>query len=62
MSIRQERRQCDIAYLPFAISIRALIEQVQKRKHGTLTPSEEWVRLQFCPENYLTQIKLQKYW
>ena len=38
-------------YLLFAISVRELIEWVQKRKPGILTPSEEWVRLQFYPEN-----------
>ena len=47
----QERRHDNIAYLPFTISIRELIERVQKRKPGILTPSEEWVRLKLCPEN-----------
>ena len=47
----QERRHGDIAYLPFAISTRELIDRVQRRKPGILVPSEEWVRLQFSPEN-----------
>ena len=47
----QERRHCNVTYLPFRISIWELIEQVQKRKPGILTPSEECVRLQFCPKN-----------
>ena len=47
----QERRHTNITYLPFAISVRELIQQVQKRKPGILTPSDEWVRLEFCPEN-----------
>ena len=47
----QERSHGDITYLPFSISIRELTEQVQKRKPGIFTPSEEWARLQFCPKN-----------
>ena len=47
----QERSHGDIAYLPFAISIKELTQQVQKRKPGIFIPSEEWVRLQFCPKN-----------
>ena len=30
-------------HLPFAISIRELIEQVKQRKPEIITPSEEWV-------------------
>ena len=46
-----ERRHGDTSYLPFAISIRELIERVKRRKPAILSPSEEWVRLQFNPSN-----------
>ena len=47
----QERRHGTVLYLPFAISVRELIERVKKRKPDVKTPSEEWVRLQFQPKN-----------
>ena len=47
----QERRHGSVLYLPFAISIRELMERVKKRKPGIKVPSPEWVRLQFQPKN-----------
>lgn len=46
-----ERRHGTYLYLPFAISIRELIDRVRKRKPDIAFPSEEWVRLQFVPSN-----------
>ena len=46
-----ERRHGSVLYLPFAISIRELIERVKRRKPDVKVPSEEWVRLQFQPKN-----------
>ena len=46
-----ERRHESVLYLPFAISIRELIERVKKRKPEIAVPSAEWVRLQFSPKN-----------
>ena len=45
----QERKHSGVKYLPFVISIRELIEHVQKRKPGILTPSEEWVTSSKAP-------------
>ena len=47
----QERRHGSVLYLPFAISIRELMERVKKRKPDIKVPSAEWVRLQFQPKN-----------
>ena len=47
----QERRHDSVLYLPFAISIRELIDRVRKRKPDIAIPSDEWVRLQFSPKN-----------
>lgn len=51
MAAVHERRHGSHLYLPFAISVRELIEKVKKRKPDVKVPSEEWVRLQFQPEN-----------
>ena len=45
----QERKHSGVKYLPFVISIRELIEHVQKRKPGILIPSEEWVTSSKAP-------------
>ena len=51
-----ERRHGTYHYLPFAISIRERIEQGKQWKPDITTPSEEWVWLQFMPQNpYTTQ-------
>ena len=47
----QERRHGSTAYLPFAISIRELVERIKIRKPGIVVLSEEWVHLQFSPQN-----------
>ena len=46
-------------YLPFAISIRKLVERVVKRRSGIDVPSLEWVRLQFTPTNPYTNSALK---
>ena len=46
-----ERRHGETTYLAKAISIRDLINQVSQMCSGEPIPSEEWVRLQFCPKN-----------
>ena len=38
-------------YLPFAISIRELVERIKRRKPEKPVPSEEMVRLQFAPKH-----------
>ena len=55
----QERRHSDVLYLPFAISIRELVERVVKRRPGIDVPSLEWVRLQFTPTNPYTNSALK---
>ena len=54
-----ERRHGTYHYLPFAVSIRELIEQVKRRKPDIAVPSEEWVRLQFTPTNPFGHIRLK---
>ena len=54
-----ERRHGNYHYLPFAISIRELIEQVKQRKLDITTPSEEWVRLQLTLQNPSIQENFQ---
>ena len=47
-----ERRKCDEMYLPLAISIETLKNDICKRvPDGTPIPSNETIRLQFCPSN-----------
>ena len=46
-----ERRHGTFLYLPFAISVRELVERIEKRRSEIAVPSEEWVRLQFSPTN-----------
>ena len=49
-----ERRHGNVLYLPFAISIRELIDRVKMRKPDIKIHSEQWVRLQFQPKNPLS--------
>ena len=51
-----ERRHETYLYLPFAISIRELIDRIKERKHEIKVPSEEWVRLQFQPRNPSSEV------
>ena len=45
-----ERRHDSATYLAKAISVRDLVEQVAKNcPLGTPVPSQQWIRLQFCP-------------
>ena len=46
-----ERRHGEITYMAKAISVRDLIAEVVKMCPGEPVPSEQWVRLQFCPKN-----------
>lgn len=52
-----DRRHRDILHMPVAISVRHLretvVERLEKKFPGELrsVPSEEWIRLQFCPSN-----------
>ena len=46
-----ERRHGNESYLPFAISIRELVDRVKRRRPDIAVPSHEWVRLQFSPTN-----------
>ena len=47
-----ERRHDSATYLARAISVRDLVEQVSKLcASGTSIPSQQWVRLQFYPQN-----------
>ena len=55
----QERRHGSFVYLPFAISIRELIDRVVKRRPGIRVPSAEWVRLQFAPKSVHHRSALQ---
>ena len=56
-----ERRHGDVMHMPFAVSIRHLLELITERlksKHPDSTvaiPSQEWVRLQFWPANAYTE-------
>ena len=51
-----ERRHDSATYLTKALSVRDLVEQVSKKcPPGTPIPSQEWVRLQFCPRNPRTK-------
>ncbi|CAG8762842.1 26354_t:CDS:2, partial [Racocetra persica] len=58
-----ERRHGSILYIPLALSIRDLCETVVERLKNTYSdplpsniniPSDEWIRLQFCPANATT--------
>ena len=55
----QERRQGQYLYLPFAISVSDLINQIKTRKPDVDCPSAEWVRLQFTPCNPYTKSALK---
>ena len=47
-----ERRQNDLQYLPFAMSVEDLREQVmEKLPPGSSAPSVSWIRLNFHPKN-----------
>ena len=51
-----ERRHDSATYLAKALSVRDLVEQVSKKcPQGTPIPSQQWVRLQFCPRNPRTK-------
>ena len=50
-SAMHEQRHGETTYLANAIFIRDLINQVSQMCPGEPIPSEEWVRLQFCPKN-----------
>ena len=54
-----ERRHGQVTYLAKAISVRDLINQVSKLCPGEAVPSEQWVRLQFCPKNPHAKVALQ---
>ena len=58
-----ERRHENILYMPLALSVRDLREIIMERLqiiHGNPLPStihipsDEWIRLQFCPTNVTT--------
>lgn len=47
-----ERRHTDTQYMPFAMSVEDLRNQIIKRlPEGTPAPSTSWIRLNFCPSN-----------
>ena len=46
-----ERRHGEVTYMAKAVSVRDLIQEVAKMCPGEPVPSEQWVRLQFCPRN-----------
>ena len=51
-SVVHERCHTEVAYMPFAISVSDLTEQILSRlPHGAVAPSESWIRLNFCPSN-----------
>lgn len=51
-SVVDERRQTDSTYMPFAISVKDLRQQIlQRLPAGTAAPSTSWMRLNFQPKN-----------
>ena len=46
-----ERRHGTVTYMAKAISVRDLVQEVAKMYPGHPVPTEQWVRLQFCPRN-----------
>ena len=55
-----ERRHGDVLYLPLAISVEDLVNQVKNRlPDGTTCPSVSWVRFNFWPSNPHTKAALQ---
>ncbi|XP_065929132.1 uncharacterized protein [Magallana gigas] len=51
-SVVHERRHTDTQYMPFAMSVEDLRNQIIKRlPEGTPAPSTSWIRLNFCPSN-----------
>ena len=47
-----DRCHSEVVHLAHAISVRDLRDEVQERcPEGTLVPSLEWIRLQFCPKS-----------
>ena len=46
-----ERRHGLVTYMAKAVSVRDLVQEVSKMCPGHPVPSEQWVRLQFCPRN-----------
>jgi hypothetical protein len=56
VSVVQERRHTSFMYMPLAISIQNLIDQVAKRlPANSALPSVSWVRLNFWPSNAYTR-------
>ena len=55
-----ERRHGETVYMARALSVRDLVDQVSKMcPEGTPIPSNQWVRLQFCPKNPRTKAASQ---
>ena len=54
-----ERRHGTVVYMAKAISVRDLIQEVSKLCPGECIPSEQWVRLQFCPRNPRAKVASQ---
>ncbi|XP_060585359.1 uncharacterized protein LOC132741240 isoform X2 [Ruditapes philippinarum] len=51
-SVVHERRHTDASYMPFAISITDLRDQILERlPSGSAAPSPSWIRLNFLPSN-----------
>lgn len=51
-SVVHERRHTDTQYMPIAMSVEDLRNQIIKRlPEGTPAPSTSWIRLNFCPSN-----------
>ena len=46
-----ERRHGTVTYIAKAISVRDLVQEVAKICPGHPVPTEQWVRLQFCPRD-----------
>ena len=54
-----ERRHGQTTYMAKAISVRDLVQQVSQMCPGEPLPSEQWVRLQFCPRNPRAKVASQ---
>ena len=55
LSVHERRHEMHL-YLPFAISIKELIDRVKERNLGIKVPSAEWIRLQFQPKNLSSEV------
>ena len=54
-AVSERRHGADFLYLPFAISVENLRQQVKARlPDDTPVPSNEWIRLQFWPSDPYT--------